>query len=62
MLVPDEGAHSVVVWDIRTGEVLQRLSGHTNVVSWVASSPVEPALMTCSNDHRARFWFDDHAQ
>jgi cleavage stimulation factor subunit 1 len=47
------------MWDVRTGEVLQRLSGHTNVVSWVVSSPVEPALMTCSNDHRARFWFDD---
>jgi cleavage stimulation factor subunit 1 len=43
----DENAYAAVVWETRTGEMVQRLSGHTNVIPWVASSPVEGALMTC---------------
>jgi len=49
-----------VVWDARTGEVVQRLTGHNNLVKWVATSPVDSSMMTCSNDHRARFWTDDN--
>jgi len=43
----DEATHSALVWDARTGELVQRLSGHNNVIRWVASSPVESALLTC---------------
>eukprot|EP01100_Stratorugosa_tubuloviscum_P002157 TRINITY_DN1490_c5_g1_i1.p1 TRINITY_DN1490_c5_g1~~TRINITY_DN1490_c5_g1_i1.p1 ORF type:complete len:418 (+),score=156.44 TRINITY_DN1490_c5_g1_i1:61-1314(+) len=45
-----------LIWDSRTGEEKQQLKGHTNVVTWIGSSPIEQALVTCSNDHRARFW------
>eukprot|EP01112_Ceratiomyxa_fruticulosa_P005449 TRINITY_DN1607_c0_g3_i1.p1 TRINITY_DN1607_c0_g3~~TRINITY_DN1607_c0_g3_i1.p1 ORF type:complete len:447 (+),score=89.78 TRINITY_DN1607_c0_g3_i1:195-1535(+) len=45
-----------VVWDSRTGDVIQRLQGHANLVRYVAASPTENALITCSNDHRGRFW------
>jgi len=55
----DETTYAGIIWDVRTGELVQRLTGHTNVISWVASSPVEPSLMTCSNDHRARFWVSE---
>jgi len=53
---PEENAFTAVLWDTKSGECLQRLSGHTNVIRWIASSPVEPLLLTCSNDHRARLW------
>jgi cleavage stimulation factor subunit 1 len=52
----DENSNSAIVWDSRTGEQLSRLSGHNNMVRWVASSPTENALLTCSDDNRARFW------
>jgi len=55
----DENTYAVLVWDTRTGELLQKLSGHTNVVRWVASSTVEAAIVTCSKDHRARFWLEE---
>ena len=43
----DESTYASVVWDSRTGEVVQKLQGHTNVVTWIASSPTENALITC---------------
>ena len=55
----DESAHICMVWDTRNTEITQRLSGHNGLIRWVAASPTEPALMTCSDDHRARFWFMD---
>jgi hypothetical protein len=43
----DESSYAATVWDIRTGEVVQRLTGHTNIIPWIAASPVENCLMTC---------------
>jgi cleavage stimulation factor subunit 1 len=59
ILSSDENKYIVVVWDTRTGEVIQNLPGHTNVIRWIASSPIDPAIVTCSDDHRARFWMED---
>eukprot|EP01119_Soliformovum_irregulare_P016631 TRINITY_DN4853_c0_g1_i1.p1 TRINITY_DN4853_c0_g1~~TRINITY_DN4853_c0_g1_i1.p1 ORF type:complete len:446 (-),score=101.14 TRINITY_DN4853_c0_g1_i1:15-1352(-) len=56
ILSSDENGYAGVVWDTRSGDLVQRLTGHTNVVLWTASSPVENSIITCSNDHRARFW------
>uniref|UniRef100_A0A6B2L520 Cleavage stimulation factor 50 kDa subunit n=1 Tax=Arcella intermedia TaxID=1963864 RepID=A0A6B2L520_9EUKA len=55
----DENNNSGVIWDTRTGELVQRLSGHNGVVRWIASSPTDPHAMTCSDDHRARFWVEE---
>eukprot|EP01117_Protostelium_nocturnum_P008501 TRINITY_DN3042_c1_g2_i1.p1 TRINITY_DN3042_c1_g2~~TRINITY_DN3042_c1_g2_i1.p1 ORF type:complete len:445 (-),score=78.67 TRINITY_DN3042_c1_g2_i1:36-1370(-) len=55
----DESTNSVSIWNTRTGEIVHKLIGHTSIVSWIASSPTENALMTCSIDQRARFWFDE---
>jgi cleavage stimulation factor subunit 1 len=52
----DEKANSALVWDSRSGELRQRLTGHNNLVRWIASSPVDNAIITCSDDHRARYW------
>jgi len=60
VLAPDELQMCVVIWDARTGEIAQKLTGHNNLIKWVATSAVDNSIMTCSNDHRARFWTDDN--
>ncbi|KAF2076875.1 hypothetical protein CYY_001842 [Polysphondylium violaceum] len=61
IITNDEQASSCVVYNTRTGEQLQVLSGHNQPVRGIAASPVENALMTCSLDHRGRFWTEDTA-
>jgi len=56
----DENSYAVILWDSRTGELLQRLTGHNNVVRYVATSPLDTSILTCSDDHRARYWADDN--
>lgn len=139
ILAPDELQMCVMVWDSRTGEIVQKLTGHNSIlflrlqiswwrlspsclsapicslhhlalhsavshlawtpcscedydnllkgipprlelklynwwcgrfvcepwlgvdlVKWVAASTTDNSVMTCSNDHRARFWTDDN--
>jgi len=48
-----------VVWETRTGELVQKLTGHNSTVRWIASSPIEPHAISCSDDHRARFWVEE---
>jgi WD40 repeat protein len=38
---------------------IPKCAGHTNTVPWVAASPVENSVITCSADHRARFWTEE---
>ncbi|EPZ33716.1 WD40 repeat-like protein [Rozella allomycis CSF55] len=52
----DEPSSSIFVWDTKTGEVVKKLSGHNSVASYIASSPVEGCFISCSEDHRARYW------
>lgn len=52
----DETSNSALLWDARTGDLVQRLPGHTALVRAVATSTTDAALITCSDDHRARFW------
>eukprot|EP01111_Echinosteliopsis_oligospora_P012948 TRINITY_DN4523_c0_g1_i1.p1 TRINITY_DN4523_c0_g1~~TRINITY_DN4523_c0_g1_i1.p1 ORF type:complete len:430 (+),score=108.75 TRINITY_DN4523_c0_g1_i1:43-1332(+) len=56
----DENTSTVLVWDSRSGDLVQKLSGHNQVVRYVATSPVDTGMMTCSDDFRARFWTDDN--
>ena len=56
VLGSDEKSNSGIVWDTRTTEIKQRLTGHNNIVRWMAASPVENSIISCSDDHRARFW------
>jgi cleavage stimulation factor subunit 1 len=60
ILCAEENGSATLVYDTRTQEVLQRLTGHNQVVRYIAVSPVEPHIMTCSDDHRARFWVDEN--
>jgi len=51
--------NSCYCWDARTGQQMQRITGHTNVIRWVACSPIDNSIITCSSDFRARYWVDD---
>ena len=44
------------VWDIRTGEVLQTLEGHTFPAIIALFSPDGQKIVTASNDNTARIW------
>ena len=52
----DEASNCALLWDARTADLVQRLPGHTGLVRAIAASDTEAALITCSDDHRARFW------
>jgi cleavage stimulation factor subunit 1 len=59
IITSDEINHSVAIFDARTAELTQRLTGHTNVVRWLAASPVDPYLTTCCDDDRVRLWVEE---
>ena len=44
------------VWDLQTGQVLQRLAGHTAYLYAVAFSPDGALVLTTSADNTARLW------
>lgn len=46
----------VLIWDVATGSVLQRLVGHTDSVEWVAFDPAGSRLVTASSDGTAHVW------
>lgn len=58
VLFPDEKTTSLCCWDSRNAERQRLLSlGHNGVVRCINHSPTGPAFVTCSDDHRARFWY-----
>jgi len=58
VVFPCERSVSLCCWNSRTGE-RQRLMplGHNSAARWVIHSPTMPAMLTCSDDFRARFWY-----
>ncbi|CAK8690243.1 unnamed protein product [Clavelina lepadiformis] len=57
VLFPDEQTVSLCCWCARTGERQRLLSlGHQGPARRIAHSPTSAAFITCSEDHRARFW------
>jgi WD40 repeat protein len=52
----DENSTALVCWDTRTGAVLRKFTAHQGVVGWIASSRKDNAIISCSEDCRARIW------
>ena len=46
----------VRVWDAQTGDWQLCLSGHTNSIISVATSPTGDTIATASGDHTVRIW------
>lgn len=49
-------AGDVVIGSAVSGKEQRRLSGHTAVISWIAFSPDDSKVLTCSNDTTAKLW------
>ena len=43
----DEMTHSLACWDTKTGELLKKVSGHSDVIRCVATSPFDSGVLTC---------------
>lgn len=48
--------HSVIVYDVRTFDIIHRLTDHSDSVASAAWSPDDSKLITCSQDYKARLW------
>ena len=58
VMFPDEATTSLCAWDARNASRKQLLSlGHNGPVRWMVHSPTQAAFLSCSDDYRARFWF-----
>ena len=55
---PLTGSHdgTLKLWDLRTGELIRSLVGHTDAVSAVAVSPDDHLALSGSADHTLRLW------
>ncbi|KAL0277084.1 UNVERIFIED_CONTAM: hypothetical protein PYX00_004488 [Menopon gallinae] len=57
VMFPDEATTSLCAWNARNASRRQLLSlGHNGPVRMIMHSPTGPAFVSCSDDHRARFW------
>ncbi|XP_028968262.1 cleavage stimulation factor subunit 1 [Galendromus occidentalis] len=58
VLFPDENTGSLCSWNSRDAQRQDLVDlGHKLKVRYICHSPTKPAFLTCSDDHRARFWF-----
>jgi WD40 repeat protein len=47
---------SVIIYDVRTFDVMHRLTDHTEPVAYATWSPDDTKLISCSQDYKARLW------
>lgn len=48
--------NDILIWDIRTGEVQNRLQGHTDTVTGIKISPDGNYLLSSSMDNSCKIW------
>jgi WD40 repeat protein len=54
--IKDDSPGEATLWDAKTGELVQRLVGHTRAARHVVFSPDGRRLLTFGYDHAARIW------
>ncbi|PAA58369.1 hypothetical protein BOX15_Mlig008640g4, partial [Macrostomum lignano] len=58
VMFPDEATKSLCCWDSRSADRQRLLAlSHNGVVRFMTHSTTMPAFISCSDDHRARFWY-----
>ena len=56
VMVIDDAAQAVNVLESMTGNITQKLAGHTGLVRNITSSPCELLVLTCCDDGKLRAW------
>ena len=47
---------NIVIWDVKSKNILQRLEGHEGCVLGVDTHPTDPMLVSCGLDGSVRLW------
>lgn len=59
VIMPDEKTVSVHSWNARTaGRTKPLITDHSSPIRCIVHSPSLPAFISCSDDYRARFWYN----
>lgn len=53
---------SIVLWDVKSKDVVQRLEGHAGVVLGVDTHPDLDVMVSCGLDQTIRIWQDVSAE
>lgn len=59
VLVSDKYSSSVIAFNKNDGQHVRSFIGHSQPIKWICASQSEPAFISCSYDHRARFWGEE---
>ena len=54
--------NNIILWDVSSKDILQRLEGHTDIVLGVDTHPTEQAIVSCGLDCTVRVWRDNGAE
>jgi len=46
----------VLIWDVRTDQLVEKLTGHSHMVCGIAFTPDDMRLVTSSRDGTVKFW------
>lgn len=52
----------ILLWDVVSKKILQKLHGHQGIVLGVDAHPTEPVLVSCGMDKTVRIWRDEGEQ
>jgi WD40 repeat protein len=56
LLATDSGSESIEVWDVKSGKLIGRLTGHSQTVNDAAYSPDGRRIVSASDDGTIRIW------
>jgi COMPASS component SWD3 len=50
---------SIVLWDVKSKNILQRLDGHDGVALWVETHPYLDLIVSCGLDAKVKIWINE---
>jgi COMPASS component SWD3 len=50
---------SILFWDVKSKNILQKLDGHDGVALWVDTHPYLDMIVSCGLDAKVRIWVND---
>ncbi|RKP34804.1 WD40-repeat-containing domain protein, partial [Dimargaris cristalligena] len=52
----DESTNSIMCWDSRNGSFIKKWIAHNSPINWIAASPTDPGIISCSDDFKIKYW------